>query len=315
MKNKHFIKNEDRIELIESWINDPDFDFKYNVPSHLKHISNKEKNRILDEIFNFHNKEQAEYGLPFSIKELMDYRDYLQDKIEKKRRSGFETKNTELQAQQTEIQRKGQEISEKSLMIQDNSDKTSQKALKISENLEKSNKISIFLAIITVIIIFANAWIANETLKTNNDMANQTTIMADINQRMLELEGPYLSIWQPTKTIRQAHNFIGVNGFDYNPKISVCIRNDGKTSTGPVSIQRNPESEYDFAIENKSYENFASHEGNCTTIGINYCYKNNNSYRCDETIVPRGNITIPIIVTCYLCRENKQYKNITIEIN
>ncbi|MBI2578409.1 MAG: hypothetical protein HYW26_01730 [Candidatus Aenigmarchaeota archaeon] len=140
----------------------------------------------------------------------------------------------------------------------------------------------------------------NKLVKTQNDLLERETL----------LEGPYLSIWQSGSYHNYSNTrFITEEGRKDWVYTDICFRNEGKTSTGPISIYYNADTNFYVNVLSSYFGNIPSHEGNCTTLGIYYCSTSVDS-SCKKEIVPLGNITIPIHFYCTLCQKT-YYTNIS----
>ena len=152
---------------------------------------------------------------------------------------------------------------------------------------------TMILALFTILLAIAST-----------DTAISTRKLVDTQNILLEreatLEGPYLTAWQTEEVKAERGNFISKTGWEDLPHITMCFRNDGKTSTGPINIKSLVKDWANWTVERKYIDNLPSHDGKCIALGVRYCIKDLSS-DCSAEIVPTGNVTIPIYFDCTFC--------------
>lgn len=172
--------------------------------------------------------------------------------------------------------------------------------------MTKKDWINISLTIILVVATVSMAW---ATLQ----LANETTKVTNISQEILKQErlfnSPYLVIWDAEDNPRALpKDRLIVSGVGWADDRQICLRNDGRTSTGPVNII--PESSK-FTVEYTYFPNIPPGEGNCTSIRFVY-YHCPQGESCDEFLVPTGIIHFNFSVTCSLCDFEPEFEGFDI---
>lgn len=166
------------------------------------------------------------------------------------------------------------------------------------------------LAIFTIVLATATIWLAIETGNTAHFTGELAQSQNEIFQREELLEGPYLSIWQ-SNTTNLAHHKSHFIKSTYESQdivyIPFCIRNEGKTSTGPISIYSEG-SNFTTDILPSYFDNMPSHTGNCTLLGIYYCVKSEDLCKRE---MPLNNVSIPVYIHCSLCKQQPPKINLT----
>lgn len=177
--------------------------------------------------------------------------------------------------------------------LNDSVERLSESVQKLASGSRKSFWISVFMVVVTLLLV----WVTYMIVDSNNRMMDQ----------QMEVAAPILKIWQPGE-LPERNNFNLVQENGWGQWIKLCIRNDGRGSTGAVRIRAIYQSAFndpEIDVRSENIGNLNPGEANCTRIYINSMRCPEDPDQCDKLIerVPTGYLEIPINVTCLYCDE------------